>query len=271
MIGMWERCPEQFRRRYIENESIPPGIAARIGTGVHKGAEVNHKAKYKTGQDEPLDVVQDAAVQGYKDAIDDGGVFFPITEKSGAKSEIAKGKDTVASLASLYHQSLAPSILPRFVEKKILMDVDDLPVPLSGIIDVLSNTNKREKTDENQDLWLPDIKTAAKKWSQAQADSNIQMTLYNQLVKALTGIYPKKISIEVFTKTKMAAHHQLITERKKEDFNMLIKKIKLMWQTINAGIFAPAQAGSWICSYNYCGYWWSCSHIAEYKKIIPKK
>ena len=37
------RCGEQFRRLYIEDERIPPGIAAGRGTGVHKANEVNLK------------------------------------------------------------------------------------------------------------------------------------------------------------------------------------------------------------------------------------
>jgi len=31
MLGMFARCPAQFERRYINNEIIPPGIAARQG------------------------------------------------------------------------------------------------------------------------------------------------------------------------------------------------------------------------------------------------
>ncbi len=268
MINMWERCGEQFRRRYIEDEITPPGIAARIGTGVHKGAEANHEAKYNTGQDEPLSVVQDAAVQGYKEAISNGGVFFPVTEKNEAKRKVSEGIDTVASLTALYHHSLAPQIFPVFIEKKITTDISGLPVPFSGIIDVLSS---QKQLCNNKTFWLPDIKTAAKKWSQGQADNSIQMTLYNQLVKEATGEYPAKISIEVFTKTKEPAHQQIVTERKKEDFDVLIEKTKIMWSTINAGLFAPAQAGHWICSYKYCGYWWSCNFISSHKKIIPKK
>ena len=39
MLGLFCRCQEAFRRRYIEGIKLPPGIAACIGTGMHKGAE----------------------------------------------------------------------------------------------------------------------------------------------------------------------------------------------------------------------------------------
>jgi hypothetical protein len=48
---MFQRCGEQYRRRYLENEIIPPGISARIGSGVHKAAEINFRAKIQTGED----------------------------------------------------------------------------------------------------------------------------------------------------------------------------------------------------------------------------
>lgn len=35
-LDTFTRCGEQFRRRFMEGECIPPGIAARIGSGVHK-------------------------------------------------------------------------------------------------------------------------------------------------------------------------------------------------------------------------------------------
>ena len=61
MLGMWLRCGVQFERRYIREEVIPPGIAARRGTAVHKAAEINHKQKLSTGKDLPISDLKDAA------------------------------------------------------------------------------------------------------------------------------------------------------------------------------------------------------------------
>ena len=62
-LGMFQRCGEQWRRRYLDEEVFPPGIAARVGSGVHKAAEINFKSKMQTGEDMPLDAVQDAAAE----------------------------------------------------------------------------------------------------------------------------------------------------------------------------------------------------------------
>ena len=44
-LGTALRCGEQFRRRYIEGERIPPGVAAGRGTGVHNANDVNLSQK----------------------------------------------------------------------------------------------------------------------------------------------------------------------------------------------------------------------------------
>jgi hypothetical protein len=257
-LDTWERCPEQFRRRYLEGEIVPPGIAARIGTGLHKGAEVNHRGKIRTGSDEPLDVVQDAARDGYVRSLGNG-VFFPPEEVPSARVQLAEGVDVTTMLAGVYHTSLAPHIRPKLVEETVYMDVDAIPLPISGTIDVLT-----------EDGWLPDLKTAAKAWPKGRADKSNQATIYNELVKSATGEYPDKISFEVFTKAK-AEHHSYETARTPEDFSVVRMKIDLMLRMIGAGLFPPASSDSWMCSPRYCGYYYTCRYIPNHKKILPKR
>lgn len=249
-MNMWDRCGEQFRRRYIEDEIIPPGIAARIGTGLHKGAEVNHKAKKISRKDEPLSVVQDAARDGYVHACQDG-VYFPPDELGSAKKTLIEGVDVTTKLAKLYHESLAPKLQPVIVEERLFLEVEELWLPFSGIVDVYT-----------EDDWLPDLKTSDKKWPNGRADTEIQTTLYYELMVSRTGHYPRKISFEVFTKSKME-HWSFETIREPDDFLILVEKAKIMLKSIKAGIFHPAQPGSFWCSVKWCGYWFSCPYISQ--------
>lgn len=250
IINMWDRCGVQLEFRYMRDIVIPPGIAARIGTGFHKGAEVNHKAKLSSRKDEPLSVVQDAARDGYVQACQEG-VFFAPEDVASAKKQIAEGVDVTTNLAKLYYESLAPKVQPEIVEERLFLESEELWLPFSGIIDVYT-----------EDKWLPDLKTADKKWPSGRSDTEVQATLYNELVAAKTGTYPAKISFEVFTKSKME-HHSFETVRSRDDFGILIEKAKLMLKGIKAGIFHPAQPGSWWCSSSWCGYWFSCHYISE--------
>lgn len=105
------RCPEQWRRRYIEGDIIPPGIAALRGSGVHKGAETAMRSKIETHANmRPAEVV-DIAVAGFDARYEADGyrkadrgeldaVYAVATLKSGAKQfEVLEGICDLASPA----------------------------------------------------------------------------------------------------------------------------------------------------------------------------
>lgn len=259
ILNAWTMCPERVRRRWIEGEIIPPGIAARIGSGVHKGAEVNHFAKIISGKDEPLDVIQDAARDGYMKSIQEG-VFFAPDEAASARKQLAEGVDTTVTLAGLYGENIAPKVQPAIVEKTITMAVDSLDIPFIGTVDVYT-----------VDKWMPDLKTAARSWPESRAHSSFQMTLYNELIAHETGEYPDKLSIEVLVKTKQPKTQSIETSRKPEDFAVMVKRAQLMMQMIRAGIFPGADPSHWSCAPAYCGYYWTCPYIPKHKKILPKR
>ena len=258
-ITTWENCAEQFRRRYIEGEIIPPGLAAHIGTGVHKAAEVNHQAKITTGQDEPLDVLQDAAREGYIKAVNDKGAYFAPEDRPSAKAQANAGIDEVVSLAGLYRAEIAPEIQPALVEKWAEIWVPELDLPITGTIDVL-----------DQGGTLIDLKTSSKAWPADRAHHNHQATIYHKLVEAETGQPPEEIRFEVLVKGSKPRRQTLSTDRTEADFQALVGRLAIIYRMIVAGLFPPAQAGSWICSPRYCGYYWTCPHVPAHKKILPK-
>ena len=256
-INMFGRCAEQWRRRYLERDIFPPGIAAHVGSGVHFAAEVNYRPKIDTGEDQPLDVLTDAAAEKYEQKVRDG-VFIPREQRASAMSDIAKGKDRAVSLTRVYAGVIAPTMRPAYVEERVELEVDGLPVPFLGILDCLGVDNH-----------LSDLKTSSRKWNQSRADHELQPTLYQQLVKELTGAPPTAITFDILVAAKRLAAQRVLTTRNDEDFAILIQRARLMIKQIDAGIFPPAQPGAWICSPKWCGYWWSCPHIPPHKKILP--
>jgi hypothetical protein len=258
-LSTWDNCPEQFRRRYIEGEIIPPGLAAHIGTGVHKAAEVNHRAKIKTGQDEPLSVVQDAARDGYITAVKDKRAYFPPEDRPSARAQAEAGVDEVVSLAALYHAQIAPEISPALIEKRVELWVPGLDLPISGTIDLLDEAGT-----------LIDFKTASKAWPADRAHYSPQATIYHKLVEADTGQPPEEIRFEIMIKGAKPRRQTLSTDRTEDDFTALVGRLAIIHRMIQAGIFPPAQSGHWVCSPKYCGYFWSCPYIPAHRKIIPK-
>lgn len=261
MLGMWGRCQIQFWYRYLEGIIVPPGIAARVGTGVHKGAEYSNRAKLTQEEREPRDVVVQAAVQGYEDALSSEGLFIPPTQSVSKVKIIGEGKDQVASLAGLYYDQVDPGIDPAAVERKIAYQPPDLALPFEGIADWVQR---------GLEEW-GDIKTSKSRWSQAKADASIQATLYPRLIEAEYGQRPRHLHFDVLVKTKEPVHQVVETVRTEDDFDRLVWRAQQMLDQIRAGIFQPADPDSWVCSPEWCGYWYLCPAIPKRLKTIPKK
>jgi hypothetical protein len=248
MLGMFLRCPHQFERRYLRGEIIPPGIAARRGSATHKAAQINHEQKLHSKADLPVDDLQDAARDHYVKLIRDEGVFIPKDQIAEKDSLLAKGMDAAIRLTKLYRESLAPAIQPLLVEEKMIIDAG-LDLPLQGTIDVLT-----------ADHWLPDLKTADKSKGAEEADHSLQLTFYAGLVAHQTGGWPQKISLEILVNNKEPKLQSLPTIRGPEDWGNLLLRIHLMLNQIRAGLFPPCDPGAWICSPQWCGYFWTCTY-----------
>jgi hypothetical protein len=247
-FGMFLRCPQQFERRYVRGEIIPPGIAARRGSATHKAAQFNHEQKLTSHEDLPTDALQDAARDHYVKLVKEEGVFIPKDRVSEKGALLAEGLDAATRLTTLYREVLAPQIMPALVEQKLSLDAG-LPLPITGIIDVL--------TDEN---WLPDMKTADKSKGAGEAENSLQLTFYAGLVANHTGKWPKKVSLEILVNNKNPKLQSLPTTRGPADWANLMLRLQLFCAQLETGLFPPCDPGSWICSPQWCGYFWTCKY-----------
>lgn len=248
MLNQFYRCPEQFRRRWIENEIIPPGIAARRGTAVHKAAAVNHNQKITTKTDLPLGDLQDVARDEYVRVVKDEGVFIPKEQVSVASKLIGEGLDSSVNLVIPYHRDLAPQIIPIMAEERQKIDIG-IGIELHGTIDVVT-----------ENYWLPDIKTAAKSKPAGEAHNSLQLTFYSGLYYSKYGDWPKKLSLEILVATKEPKLQSLETTRNADDWQNLIIRIKIMMAQVETGLFPPCEPGHWLCSPSWCGYFFSCKY-----------
>lgn len=257
---MFFRCPKQWEFRYLEGIKMPPGIAAHVGSGVHKASEIDLVAKRDTGNHEPESVVLDAAAYGYEKRLKQDGIFLSREDAPNAKKLMGEGKDQTVSLAKVWYKDVAQTIEPMLIEQAITMEVENLDVPLMGIVDLVETNHA-----------LRDLKTAGKKMSQNDADASTQMTMYRELVKHHTGKYPTSIGFDVLVKKKTPEAQRIETVRNNSDFDSLILRAQLMLKQINTGIFGPADTGSWICQSRFCGYWSSmCPYVSDRQRQLPR-
>lgn len=246
MLNSWLKCGEQFRRRYIEGEIIPPGIAARRGTGVHKGAEINHRQKVKTGVDLPVSDLQDAARDEFVRVVKERGVFIPKDEVSGKNRLLNEGLNQVVESMIIYHQDIAPHIHPVMVEERLSAEIEGFPMPLGGSLDVSDDQGK-----------IIDLKVMKGK-NQAWADKQLQATFYYLLYKEATGEFPKQFNFELIVPNKDIVHKRLITQRAERDFIVLRRLVEVFQHDLQTGVFRPAEPDSWVCTPKFCGYYPTC-------------
>ena len=268
LINSWGFCPVAFQREKIEGQWVPYSLIVKISNGVHRGMDLNNKSKIMSKKNEPLDVITDAARDKYVDQLQED-TFFPPDELPSAKKQIAAGIDQTVTLAKKAFSSLVKKITPEASE--VMLEVVSQftlfgePLPIRGKIDTIAEGKGPGK-------WALDYKVSGRAKAQSWADSDPQMTIYNELMNAAYGEYPEKLSFEVFTNTADPKYKPLTTYRKPEiDLKVLFKRIQIMLDMIEAGIFPPPPAGFWKCSFRYCNWFWTCPHIPKHRKILPKR
>lgn len=132
-IGMLNRCPRQFYRRYILGEKERPGEAIVVGSFFHEALDFNYRQKIASGVDRPLsEIVQYL-----------GDVAVPkVLEEEGGVDNIRWDTDPNTAhkdserITSAYAYVVMPRIQPVGTEFKFELDVEGLPVPVIGYVDV---------------------------------------------------------------------------------------------------------------------------------------
>lgn len=253
-LNMFLRCGEQGRRRYIEDEIIPPGIAAGCGTGVHAGNKANMRQKIVSQQDLPLPDVKDATRDGYVYAFRNG-IHLAKEEKSAKNTILNEGLNKSLRLAKLNHEEVAPKIQPIAVEERFKLDIG-LELPLEGTMDY-------QKEPE-----IGDLKTAAKSWTEGQIEKEIQPVLYSFVHEIENNIRPKftyHILVDLKSGPKLQEQEITVTDN---HYKALFHKINMVIRMVKTGVFPPANPTSWWCEEKWCGYYNTCPYVGN---TLPRR
>ena len=143
-MGMLARCGEQYRRRYIEGDKLPPGIAALVGRGVDQTVTANLQAVIDGLQLLPVEQLADLARDAVNNEFSAGEVA--LTEEEAANPKAAKGSavDKAIRLSWLHGESVAPRLKPVSVQRKWRLGIENFPFDLLGFIDVEEKERLRD-------------------------------------------------------------------------------------------------------------------------------
>jgi hypothetical protein len=256
-MGMFARCGEQYRRRYIKGEKLLPGVALILGSGVHKGIEPNMIAKRDTGELLPIEQVQEITASAVNERWESEDIA--LTEEEKAKGwQVVKGEtvDTAVSLAGVHHAQLAPIIQPLHVERKMEVDIKGFDHSLVGIIDLQEKPWGELKVGR-----VRDTKTRAASPPQGTADKMLQLTVYSAMVKAIDGDFPE-LAVDYLIKTKTPKAITETTTRKERDYKAFLRRMEQMSEAILKEVFNPAsRENSWMCDPRWCGYFDTCPYV----------
>lgn len=259
-LDMYCRCPEAYRRRYMEKEIIPPGMAILKGKSFHGGAELNMRQKIESHRDLPVKEIVEAAVADF-DAQTHGEFALTEEERSrGSATVVGEAKDDLASMVEAHAKLQAPEYQPVLVEEKVRILLPNGTHDLLGIIDLADDKNR-----------VVDFKTAGRKKSQSDADGSVQLTVYAAAFRARMGHAPDEVRLDTVVQTKTKTYRDVtVSDRTDDDFAALSNRINAVTSAVNAGIFTPAAPGSWNCSQKWCGYWSTCPYVNSQRKALAE-
>lgn len=251
-LTMFQRCPEQYRRRYVLGQKEKPGAALVWGSADHYAHEQNFKQKVRSGEDIPEADVRLAFAEGFDRAV----------ERNGGEAEVVWGdekpgalKDAGTELVAVYHRVVSPRVQPVAVEEKFCVWLENVLVPVIGYVDVQTATRAIER------------KTARAAQRSPKPDWRIQGLLYQ-------AVHDADVEWHVSVKTKTPAVYtageepalrlpvnRSTVEATKQLVSTLTRAMVAYWRMYGPEEPWPgAITHPWACS--FCGYrptcrWWA--------------
>lgn len=253
-VEQYLRCGKQYEFRYIRGVKSPPGIALIQGSTLHKALELGYRYMKKNKIVPPIELALDEYSGEFKKNMTSDVIL------SEDETEITIRAQGEAFLRE-WHKSKAPLIKPVSVESKFVTVFGGVPVV--GAIDMIDRIDVplaedqrwENKQDDSTNPMLDivvDNKFVAKKYSQADADNSLQMSLYSHS----TGIGRQRY--DMYVKSKIPKLETMLTSRNAKEVAWAAKVFKSVAENISKGIFQECSPSAWHCSAKWCGYFYSC-------------
>ena len=255
-LTMFQRCAEQWRRRHLEEELLPPTLPVHTGRAVREAVHLALRRRMETGLPMPPEDVADAAATAYARSLR-GGVYMPPDDLPSARAALAAGRDTVVALTALFCRELAPKLRPALAGHRVELDLG-LALPVAVTIDCLTVDGE-----------LHHLPTASRRWSTERLHGSAVVVLAREAVRRRErGLCPPGF-VDVLVGARTPVLQTLKAPCSPDEIVVLTRKFRLMLTAVQAGIFPPAAPESWNCSPRWCGYFYSCPHVPAFRKRLP--
>jgi putative RecB family exonuclease len=213
-------------------DKVPPAFTAAslaFGTAIHQAVAAFYQTRLEGDElrpDQMLDVYLDSWRQAEQVK------FF-----NGDNEDSLQGK--ALQILQVFHDAVDPGVQIVGVEEFFELPLDGLP-PFHGYIDLIEQSPDGTAT-------IADLKTASKKTSSANVQTNLQLTAYALGAEAL-GFDPDQLDLrlDVLVKGKVPEMVRMETRRTEEERHRFIRLVYGVWNGIEREVFFPRQ--DWTCA-----------------------
>lgn len=269
-LQTFARCPEQFRRRYIEGERRAPGIAMAVGTATHAAIEADMRQKLQTGELLPgeaiADLARDRTAELFAGEMD-------LTEEEaatgGKAAQAGPAQDKAIRLATLHHAQVAPGLQPAACERPFALDIGPAlePLGITAPFDLVGTIDLEVVGGDGAPNAIHDAKTTAKAPDQNAAEQSLQLAAYALAKRTLDGDPPSSLVLDYLVDNKTPKHVRLVSLPTDDRERALVARIGVVAQAMQAGLFPPAPPDAWWCSARFCGFHSTCPYVHHSMKV----
>ncbi len=222
-FGKIDKIPVDYKSDNLIFGSVIHEVLGEYYTGKIMGNKISLKA------------LQECFEVNWSDSTEDRE-DIQYSKSNTFESLMLMGKEL---LSAWYHGLPDDDFRVVGIEETFSVMIPGIPIPMIGAMDLIE--------EDANTIIITDFKTSARSYSADEVDKNMQLLLY-QVAAKLNGHADKDIllRLDVLVKTKKPKFEQYWTTRSDLDERRLIKKIQIVWEGIQKGIFIPNDQ-SWRC------------------------
>jgi hypothetical protein len=227
---------------YVQRIKEPPTLRLALGSAAHTAVEFDLREKMETGDDQPLEQMQDT----FRDEFEKESYGAEDTPKETKGQALDSGVKCV----EVWHKKVAPDTHPLAVEEEVQFSING--VPIAGTIDVVKQVGDPTSWFESKRI-IGDWKFVGKK-PQDAGTYLLNMIGYGIGLRQKTGLKEDGIVLDHLVRTKEPYHFPIaskgpIPDESIDAYGDIVAGVA---RDIEAGSFPPTGLQGHACS--WCGY-----------------
>lgn len=232
-LKLYLRCPRQYEFRYIQGLRLAPGGSLVKGLAAHKAAEANLANKIVSGEDLPVEAIQDLTSDEFE--------RLRLTAEFQADENPGALKDAAVRSAVAWRNKVAPGINPAAVETWV-----EAPTPEGNVVFGRLDCEEVDGT-------IRDMKNTSRLPAANALAVDVQAMGYCYMQGGAAPVQFDYLVEQGRTIT-YAPRTAQFTATDMVDF---AKTVDGVARAVEAGAF-PQNRDGWWCSSKWCGYWPKC-------------